>query len=171
VGHQHHRTELQVPDDRVEVADLVNGRVRVAGRLVGPSPAQEVERHHPSTFSEERDNAVVQVEVVGEAVHQNDSRLGPRVVPHVEAVALQTNGGLVVIQRGPSFRRLATTLGTVGMAGVTRRWTIGVESLGASVTHARRNRSRSSTRPHREARAEREAGRPRTLEDPRRRAD
>jgi hypothetical protein len=37
VGHQHHRAELQVHDDGVEVDDLVAGRVRVAGGLVGSS--------------------------------------------------------------------------------------------------------------------------------------
>jgi hypothetical protein len=41
VGHQHHRGELQVRDDGVEVGGLVAGGVGVADGLVGSSPAEE----------------------------------------------------------------------------------------------------------------------------------
>ena len=83
MGHQHHRGELQVRDDGVEVAGLVAGGVRVAGGLVGSSPAEEVERHHSSSDKLGHE-PVVQVLVVREAVQQHDRRFLAGVVACVK---------------------------------------------------------------------------------------
>jgi hypothetical protein len=83
VGHQHHRAESEVLDDRVEVAGLVGGGVGVAAWLVGGAPAEEVEAHHPAP-GELGDQPVVEVQVVGEPVQQHDRRLPARVVAGIQ---------------------------------------------------------------------------------------
>jgi hypothetical protein len=85
VGDQHHRTELQVLDDGVEVAGLVGGGVGVAGGLVGGSPAEEVEDHQPAA-GEPGQQPVVEVQVVGEPVQQDDRRFLARILAGVDVV-------------------------------------------------------------------------------------
>ena len=59
--------------DGVEIVLLVGERVLVVARLVGLTPAEEVE-HDDVAVAQVRDEPVVQVVVVGEAVHEHDGR-------------------------------------------------------------------------------------------------
>lgn len=63
-------------DDGGQVTGLVVRGVRVAGRLVRAAPAQEVEPHHRRPARQARDQPVVQVGAVREAVHQHDRQPG-----------------------------------------------------------------------------------------------
>ena len=73
-------------EDRVEVAGLVAGGVGVAGGLVRGAPAQEVEGHQPAS-DELGHEPVVEVQVVGEAVHEHDRGLLTRILAGVQLVA------------------------------------------------------------------------------------
>jgi hypothetical protein len=78
VRHQHQlagaEAVIERADDGVQVARLVGGGVRVAGRLVRAAPAQEVEADDGPAPGQLRDQPVVQVGAVGKAVHQHHRR-------------------------------------------------------------------------------------------------
>jgi hypothetical protein len=82
VCHQHQLTGAEVLVHRArdgrQVACLVSGGIWVAGRFVRVAPAEEVEEHHWAVASQVWEQPVVEVGVVGEAVHQHDrhSRTG-----------------------------------------------------------------------------------------------
>ena len=86
VGDQDDLVEPEPGDHGVEVAGLVVRGVRVAGRLVRFPPAEEVEGDHP-VAGEEGQCPVVEVLVVGEAVHQHDRRRLARIVPDPDPVS------------------------------------------------------------------------------------
>ena len=100
---QDDRVELQLLDDGVEVAGLVGGGVGVAGGLVGGAPAEEVEAHHPAS-GEFGDEAVIEVQVVGEAVHEHDGWLPAWVVAGVEVVGAAPDAVLAVAGRSRDGR-------------------------------------------------------------------
>jgi hypothetical protein len=71
VRHEHHPFQAEAGHDSVEVARLVGEGVVVISGLVRLAPTEEVEGHDVS-FGQMRDQSVVEVVVVGEAVHQHD---------------------------------------------------------------------------------------------------
>src|SRR5215218_5256513 len=72
-------------DHGVEVPGLVVGGVWIALGLVRTSPAEEVEDDDPAA-REVGNQPVIQVQIVREAVHQNDSWLLSFVLPRVDMV-------------------------------------------------------------------------------------
>src|SRR5262249_4245638 len=102
--------EPQLSDDGVPVTDLVGGGIRIAGRLIRTAPPEKVEGNDPARRREVRNQAVVEVQVVGEPVHQHDRRFLARVVADVDAVSVPLHESLLVGHR--SLRKgyhLATT--------------------------------------------------------------
>ena len=99
MGDQHRRVELQVLDDGIQVAGLVGGGVGVASWLVGGAPAEEVEAHHPAS-GEFGHEPVVEVQVVGEPVHEHDRWFGARVVAGVQPV--RAAGDMMLLVAGPA---------------------------------------------------------------------
>lgn len=104
VGHEQHASQPQTGHDRVEVAELVGERVIVVAGLVRLAPAQEVE-HHQVPPAQVRDQPVVEMVVIGEAVHQHDGWLLTGLLPDVEAVATTLDPALLE-SVGPLGRRL-----------------------------------------------------------------
>jgi hypothetical protein len=82
VRDQHHALQPETGDDRVEVDDLVGEGVVVVGRLVRLALSEEVE-HHDVPPGEMGNQAIVEVVVVGEAVHQHDGGSLAALLPHV----------------------------------------------------------------------------------------
>src|SRR5829696_3807808 len=78
--------EPYVRDHGAQIPRLVVRSVRVALRLVRPPPAEEVEDNHPPS-RKMRHKAVVEVQIVREAVHQHDRRFLTRILPRVDPVA------------------------------------------------------------------------------------
>jgi hypothetical protein len=84
VGDERDLIEPQMRDDGVQVAGLVRGGIRIARRLVGATPAEEIEGDDPARGVQPRHQPVVEVEVVGEAVHQDDGGFLARVVADID---------------------------------------------------------------------------------------
>jgi hypothetical protein len=73
--HEDDPVEVEAGDDGVEVLPLVGERVIVVPGLVRFAPAEEIERHDGASL-DVRHQAVIEVVVVGKAVHQDDRGSG-----------------------------------------------------------------------------------------------
>jgi hypothetical protein len=83
-------------DDGVQVADLVVGGIRVAGWLIRFAPPEKVKENDPARRREVWNQAVVEVHVVREPVHQNDRRFRPRMLADVDPVSISLHKRLLV---------------------------------------------------------------------------
>ena len=74
-----------------DLGGLVVGGARVPGGLVRGAPAEEVDGQHPAG-RQVRDEAVVEPQVVREAVQEHDRRVVAGVLADVDAVAEMDDG-------------------------------------------------------------------------------
>jgi hypothetical protein len=88
-------------DDGAEVAELLREIVDGAGGLVRLAEAEEVEADDaPARAREVGHELVVNVQVVGEAVHQHEGGTGARVVAHVQLAVRAGDAVFDVPRRG-----------------------------------------------------------------------
>jgi hypothetical protein len=90
VGDEHDRAVDRV-DHRGQLRGLVVGGAWIPRRLVGRAPPEEVEAHDVAA-GQVRDEAVVEVAVVGEAVEEHDRRSGAGLLLDAEGVAAVGHG-------------------------------------------------------------------------------
>src|SRR5262249_25653092 len=125
--------------DRVQVAGLTRC-VRVAGRLVGLASPQEIERDHPSQRAQPWNESIVQLEVVGDAVHQHDRGLLAPVIPNVQAVVITPNDRFVVVHRFLPAHRAKPCGGWLLAPGQPSAWSIlGMETTRTMSAPAKRH--------------------------------
>jgi len=84
-----------VIDDGVDVTYLVGGCIGVFRWLVGVAPAEEVERDDPAR-GKLGNEAIIEVQIVREAVQQHDRRLIARMVACAEMVLAERHTMLPV---------------------------------------------------------------------------
>src|SRR5260370_32784972 len=103
VGDRDDLSQVQPPDDRFKVAQLLLEAVGGVGGFVRGAKAQEIERYDaPSAGDQVGDQVVPDVQVVGEAVHEHKGGAGARVVASV---------GLSFSPRDKMLRKIYRTRG------------------------------------------------------------
>jgi hypothetical protein len=84
--------QVQRFDNRFEIVLLLLETVTSARRFVGSSKTEEIERNAPAPCGDQmRDQLIVDVQVVGETVHQHKGGTGARVVTYVDSSLLPRN--------------------------------------------------------------------------------
>jgi hypothetical protein len=83
VGHRDHLVNLQGIEYRVQFPLLLFGGVRVVRRLVRCSPAQKVEGDDLA-ITQIRDQAIVDVQVIGKTVHEDECGTRPGIVACID---------------------------------------------------------------------------------------
>src|SRR6516162_2214413 len=91
-----HLLKLQLGDDGIQLTDLIGGGIRIAGWLIRIAPAKKIKQNDSAWRREVRNQTVVEVQVVREAVHENDRRSRPGVVPDVDPVLVPPHNGVLV---------------------------------------------------------------------------
>jgi hypothetical protein len=99
----------ELVDDGLDLAKLVPGGRTVRGGLVGGAPAQEVEGHDPAGRDEMGDHPIVQVQVVGKPMHQQDRVPLTRIVADIDPVTASPNRRLLKRLAPSSGRRQLET--------------------------------------------------------------
>jgi hypothetical protein len=82
----------QLGDDRIQVTDLIGGGIRV----IRTAPPEKIKCDDSARRRKVREQAVVEVYVVREPVHQNDRRFRPRMVADVDLVSVPLHKSLLV---------------------------------------------------------------------------
>ncbi len=81
--HQHDLLHLQVVEHRMQIPLLLFGGVGVVYRFIRSSPAQKVEGDDLA-ITQIRDQAIVDVQVIGEAVHEDECGTRPGIVACID---------------------------------------------------------------------------------------
>src|SRR5262249_8536996 len=84
--HQDEWSTIPLSDDSVQIPFLILGGVWIPCRLVGSAPPKKIKGHYSPRRRKIRNEPVIEVMVIREAVHQDDGRLVPRVFPEVDAM-------------------------------------------------------------------------------------
>ena len=109
--HEHHVVETEVVHDGIDFSGLSCGRVPVTRRPVRQPPTQEIERNDVS-FSQTRNQVVVEVQVVRKPVQQHDRRPRAR-----KFTGIQVMG----VERDVMFlERLHVSVAALSLAGHSR---------------------------------------------------
>jgi hypothetical protein len=88
--------KLQPADHGIEVAGLIGCGVRIARGLVRSPPSEKIKKNDTTRRREMRSQTVVEVQVVREAMHQNDRRFLPRMLSDVDPMLIPRHESLLV---------------------------------------------------------------------------
>src|SRR4029453_2821858 len=94
--------ESETRDHGIEIALLVLERVVVPLGLVRVAPAEEVEDHDVAA-AQVRDDPVLQMMVVGIAVHEDDGRARPALFTRMDPVGPPLDPAVAEVVSRPSF--------------------------------------------------------------------
>src|SRR5258708_7397554 len=86
VGHQHHLLKVQLLHHGVEVPHLIGCGVGIASRFLRFSPAEKIKGHDPVCGSEPGKQAIVEMQIVWEAMHQDNGRLLAWILTRVDVI-------------------------------------------------------------------------------------
>ena len=86
--HQDNWSKLQLCDHSVKVARLIFGTVRIVGRFIRGSPAEEVKRDYTPRRRQTGHKAIMEMKIVRETVHQDDRGFLTRVFAGANAVSI-----------------------------------------------------------------------------------
>src|SRR5690348_1772264 len=86
VGHQHHLLEVQLLDHGVEVPHLIGCGVGITSRFLRFSPAEKIKGHDPARGDQPGEETIVEMQIVWEAMHQDDGWLLPPIFTRVDVI-------------------------------------------------------------------------------------
>src|SRR5881392_2717411 len=86
VGHQHHLSEVQLLNHGIDVPHLIRCGVGVPGGFLRGAPPKKIKRHDPARGSEPGEETIVEMQSVWKAVHQDDGRLLPWILPRIDVI-------------------------------------------------------------------------------------
>ena len=86
----------QLGDDGIQVTDLIGSSLRIARGFIRSTPPKKIKGNDPTRWREIRNQTVVEVYVVWEAMHQNDCWFLSRVFSDVDPVLIPLYESLLV---------------------------------------------------------------------------
>jgi hypothetical protein len=86
----------QLSNDGIQFPDLVGSGIRIAGGFVRSTPPKKIKGNDSTRWREIRNQTVVEVEVVWEAMHQNDRRFLSRMISNVDPMLIPLYESLLV---------------------------------------------------------------------------
>src|SRR6266849_2939722 len=81
---QHDLLEVQLLNDGVQVRRLIAGGVGIASGLLGCAPSEKIKRHDPARAGQPGEETIVEMQIVWEAMHQDDGRLLPWILTRIQ---------------------------------------------------------------------------------------
>jgi hypothetical protein len=89
--------ELQLSDHVFQLQRLVCGGVRITDRLVGSTPPKKIKSDYASWWREVGNKTVIEVHIIGKAMHKDNRRFLTRVLSCVNPVLIQLYKFLFVV--------------------------------------------------------------------------
>src|SRR6516164_8954205 len=86
VGEEHHLLQVQLLNHGVEVAHLIGCGVGIASRFLRVSPSEKIEGHDPARGAQPGEQTIVEMQIVWEAMHQDDGRLLPPILARIQVI-------------------------------------------------------------------------------------
>ena len=86
MGHQHPLLEVQLLNDGVEVPHLIRCGVGIASRFIRFSPSEKIKGHDPARGDQPGEETIVEMQIVWEAMHQDDGRLLPWILARIHVI-------------------------------------------------------------------------------------
>jgi len=86
--HEDHLAEAPLFDDSIQIQELIHRGVGVAGWFVGLTPPEKIERDHVTRRPEIGNEAVVKVQIIWKAMHEDDRWPLACILSHVNPVLI-----------------------------------------------------------------------------------
>src|SRR5215470_14458922 len=86
VGYQHDLLKFELRNDGVEVPHLIGCGVGIASRFIRFSPSEKIKGHDPARGDQPGEETIVEMQIVWEAMHQDDGRLLPWILARIHVI-------------------------------------------------------------------------------------
>src|SRR5712691_6380695 len=77
MGDKHDLVKFEVLNHGIEIPHLIGCGIRIPERLLRGSPPKKIKRDDTARRGEGRDKTVVEMQIIGKAMHQDDGRILP----------------------------------------------------------------------------------------------
>jgi hypothetical protein len=96
VGHQHYLLKVPLLNHGVEVPHLIGCGVGIASRILRFSPSEKIKGHDPARGDQPGEETIVEMQIVWEAMHQDDGRLLPWILARIQVIGTALYDGFSV---------------------------------------------------------------------------